>query len=350
MNELTEKQKQFIRDNYMNMPDLNELTRNCFDNPELDGRKKEGRLVRQFLIDNNFQYLTTKKVKSDEIELTNSQKEFILMQAQAGLSSLRIAEIIFKDREVKKLGLEQRAVLDYIRSVNPDFVIGNENAALTEYIPPKAFSRVLKKINDATGLTLEENKISRQYKICVDKLGINLSNSRFVAIMNNYLSMKDRLLFEEEFIRLTWDKPDLSADELNLYMNVCKEIINLEVIGKHLNKLNEQFEEIEDQQDMSVRLAEIIKAKSGEYHQCEGRIENLTKKLQGDRAERMKSRHKENASIISLVQMFQDEEERKNMVRIAEMQKELISEEANRLESMGEWKARVLGISKDDVI
>jgi hypothetical protein len=68
--------------------------------------------------------------------------------------------------------------------------------------------------------------------------------------------MKDRVLFEEEFIRLTWDKPDLSADELNLYMNVCKEIINLEVIGKHLNKLNEQFDEIEDQQDMTVRLAE----------------------------------------------------------------------------------------------
>jgi len=162
--------------------------------------------------------------------------------------------------------------------------------------------------------------------------------------------MKDRVLFEEEFIRLTWDKPDLSADELNLYMNVCKEIINLEVIGKHLNKLNDQFDEIEDQQDMSVRLAEIIKAKSSEYHQCEGRIENLTKKLQGDRAERMKSKHKENASIISLVQLFQDEEERKNMVKIAEMQKEIVSEEANRLESMGEWKARVLGISKEDVI
>ena len=350
MNELTEQQKQFIRDNYTKMPDLNELTRACFNNPELDGRKKEGRLVRQFLIDNNFQYSTTKKVKSDEIELTNSQKEFILMQAQAGLSSLRIAEIIFKDREVKKLGLEQRAVLEYIRSVNPDFVIGNENAALTEYIPPKAFSRVLKKVNDATGLMLDENKLSRQYKVCIDKLGVNLQNSRFVAIMNNYLSMKDRLLFEEEFIRLTWDKPDLSADELNLYMNVCKEIINLEVIGKHLNKLNEQFEEIEDQQDMSVRLAEIIKAKSGEYHQCQGRIENLTKKLQGDRAERMKNKFKDNSSIISLVQMFQDEEERKNMVRIAEMQKEIVSEEASRLESMAEWKARILGLSKDDII
>lgn len=350
MNELTEEQKKFIRENYLKIPDLNELTRSCFDNPELDGRKKEGRLVRQFLIDNNFQYSTTKKAKGDEVELSDSQKEFILMQAQAGLSSLRIAEIVFKDREVKKLGMEQRAVLDYIRSVNPDFVIGNENAVLTEYVAPKAFSRIVKKVNDATGLTLEENKMSRQYKVCLDKLGINLNNSRFVAIMNNYLSMKDRVLFEEEFIRLTWDKPDLSADELNLYMNVCKEIINLEVIGKHLNKLNEQFDEIEDQQDMSVRLAEIIKAKSSEYHQCEGRIENLTKKLQGDRAERMKSKHKENASIISLVQLFQDEEERKNMVKIAEMQKEIVSEEANRLESMGEWKARVLGISKEDVI
>jgi Skp family chaperone for outer membrane proteins len=101
---------------------------------------------------------------------------------------------------------------------------------------------------------------------------------------------------------------------------------------------------------MSIRLAEIIKAKSSEYHQCEGRIENLTKKLQGDRSERMKSKHKENASILSLVQFFQDEEERKNMVRMAEMQKEVIQQEAHRLEGMAEWKARILGISQDDVI
>ena len=38
------------------------------------------------------------------------------------------------------------------------------------------------------------------------------------------------------------------------------------------------------------------------------------------------------------------------MVRIAEMQKELIKEEAQRLEGMSAWKARVLGISVDDVL
>jgi uncharacterized membrane protein YgaE (UPF0421/DUF939 family) len=133
-------------------------------------------------------------------------------------------------------------------------------------------------------------------------------------------------------------------------MNVCKEIINLEVVSKHLNKLNDMFDITNDQEDMSVRLAEIIKAKSAEYHQCETRIENLTKKLQGDRSSRMQSKHKENASILALVQFFQDEEERANMVKMAEMQKQLVAAEAIRLEGMDEWKARILGISKENVI
>ena len=71
------------------------------------------------------------------------------------------------------------------------------------------------------------------------------------------------------FVRLTWDKPDLTADEINLYLNVCKEVINLEVVSSHLNKLNDMFDVADDQQEMSIRLAEIIKAKSSEYHQCE---------------------------------------------------------------------------------
>ena len=157
-------------------------------------------------------------------------------------------------------------------------------------------------------------------------------------------------MFEHEFTRLTWDKPDLTADEINLYLNVCKEVINLEVISAHLNKLNSMFDDADEQQEMSIRLAEIIKAKSGEYHQCETRIENLTKKLQGDRGERMKKLNKENASFLSIVQLFQEEEERETMIRIAEMQKEAIKKEAERLEGMAEWKARVLGIGQEDVI
>lgn len=347
---LTEEQEKFIADNFNEMQDLNVLTQKAFDNDELDGRSKEGRCVRKFMIDKGLKYKTTVKKKKEKIEFTEQQEEFIIDQAKDGLSSLAIAKLLFPTNTINPLSTEQRAVLSVIKDVNPDFMPSQDSGALDSYIAPKATSRIVKKINDATGNTFDDSKLNRQYQVCVERLGIHLNNSRFLKIMNNYLDKSDRDLFEQEFIRLTWDKPDLTADEINLYLNVCKEIINLEVVSKHLNKLNDMFDVADDQTEMSVRLAEIIKAKSSEYHQCEGRIENLTKKLQGDRSTRMQNKTKDNASILSIVQLFQEKEERDNMVRMAEMQKMTAKKEAERLEGMAEWKARVLGISQDDVI
>ena len=348
--DLTDEQQEYIKNNVAKVANLNELTQKCFRDDDLDGRTKEGRAVRKYLIENNIDYKTTRRKPQDKIELNDSQKQFIMQQAQEGMSSLEIAKLIFPEKRVKPLSNEQRTVLAHINEVNPDFVPSQDSAAVTDYVPPKSQSRVVKKINDSTGLGLDDSKLNRQKQICIEKLQINLSNSRFLKIINNYLNKQDRELFEQEFIRLSWDKPDLTADEINLYLNVCKEVINLEVVSAHLNKLNEMFDVADDQTEMTVRLAEIIKAKSQEYHQCETRIENLTKKLQGDRAERMKKNQKDNASFLAIVQMFQEEEERKNMVRMAEMQKKLIKEEAERMEGMAEWKARILGISQDDAI
>lgn len=347
---LTEEQEKFLLEESKKIHDLNILTKKCFEDEGLDGRSKQGRAVRKFLIENEIKFQTKFKGKQDPIKFTKEQKEFIIDQAKDGLSSLEIAKLLFPDKRVTPLSMEQRGVLQIIRDVNPDIMPSKDSGALDSYIAPKAPSRIIKKINEAVGVDLDESKLNRQYQICVERLGVHLNNSRFLKIMNNYLDVSDRTLFEQEFVRLTWDKPDLTADEINLYLNVCKEIINLEVVSKHLNKLNDMFDIADDQTEMSVRLAEIIKAKSGEYHQCEGRIENLTKKLQGDRAERMKNKTKDNASILSIVQLFQEKEERDNMVRIAEMQKELVKKEAERLEGMAEWKARILGISQDDVI
>jgi hypothetical protein len=347
---LTEEHIDFLKKNSKKHQDLNILTQKCFDNDDLDGRTKEGRAVRKFLIENDIKFNTQFKGKQEPIKFSKEQKEFIIQQAEDGLSSLEIAKLLFPDKRVNPLSLEQRGVLEIIRDVNPDIMPSKDGGALNSYIAPKAASRIVKKINEATGQNFDESKLNRQYQICVERLGIHLNNSRFLKIMNNYLDISDRELFEQEFVRLTWDKPDLTADEINLYLNVCKEIINLEVVSAHLNKLNDMFDVADDQTEMSVRLAEIIKAKSSEYHQCESRIENLTKKLQGDRSERMKNKSKSNASILSIVQMFQEKEERDNMVRIAEMQKETVKKEAERLEGMAEWKARILGISQDDVI
>ena len=345
MNELTERQKNEIIEEFKNDPNIINITRKIFDDQKLDGRSKQGRMVIKFLAENGLKVKTTKHEKAKEINLNVDQVERVITMAEDGMNTSEIADILFK-RKVKRLSNEWRAV-NSILSQKEDDVPQDQNE---NYVAPQALSRIIKKINDSTGYGLEESRMSRNQKHCCDKLRINLNNSRFVAIVNNYINTRDKELFEQEFIRLTWDKPDLTPDELNLYMNVCKEIINLELITSHLQKLNDMFESADDQDEMSIRLAEIIKAKSSEYHQCESRIENLTKKLQGDRGARLANKQRETASFLAIVQLFQEEEERKNMVRIAEMQKQVIKQEAQKLEGMASWKARVLGIGIEDVL
>ena len=348
MIDLSEEQKQKILEEFQKDPSIINITRIVFNNNDLDGRSKEGRSVIKFLAENGLKIQTTKHEKAKEVNLNVNQTEQVIDMAEKGMNTSEIADVLFEKR-VKRLSNEWRAV-NAILSQKEDQPKNSIEDSSGNYIAPQALSRIIKKINDSTGYGLEENRMSRNQKHCCDKLRINLNNSRFIAIVNNYSSNVDKELFEQEFVRLTWDKPDLTADELNLYMNVAKEIINLELITSHLQKLNDMFESADDQDEMTVRLAEIIKAKSSEYHQCESRIENLTKKLQGDRGARLANKQKETASFLSIVQLFQEEEERKNMVRIAEMQKEIIKEEAQRLEGMAAWKARVLGIGIEDVL
>jgi hypothetical protein len=38
------------------------------------------------------------------------------------------------------------------------------------------------------------------------------------------------------------------------------------------------------------------------------------------------------------------------MIKIADMQKKAAKKEADNIESMPDWKARVLGVSKDDIV
>ena len=345
---LTEDQKNNILEIFQEDANILNITKIIFEDDSLDGRSKEGRAVTKFLAENGLKAKTTKREKAEDVSLNENQIEKIKELKQDKLNTSEIADIIFQTK-ITRLSKEWRAVNEIVNEEREQEKDRGEDSA-GNYIAPQAASRIIKKINDSTGVGLEESRMSRNQKHCCDKLRVNLNNSRFVAIVNNYTSFRDKELFEQEFIRLTWDKPDLTADELNLYMNVAKEIINLELITGHLQKLNDMFESADDQDEMTVRLAEIIKAKSSEYHQCESRIENLTKKLQGDRGARLANKQKENASFLSIVQLFQEEEERKNMIRIAEMQKQIIKEEAQKLEGMSAWKARVLGIGIEDVL
>ncbi len=349
---LDENQKQLILDNFnKGVTDVNLLTKVVCGNDKKDGRDIEGIAVRKFLVASKLNYKTKHNAPAGpDVTLTEDHKELIRKGMGENKTTISMAREIF-GQEVNNLSKEWRAVLTFIRETNPDYRPDTPNDA-GKYYAPKETDRVIKKINEAVGIELESSKISGKYKQYVDKLRINLNSMRFVRICDAYTNQKDRDLFEQQFVLMTWDKPDLTADELNLYMSVCKDIVNGEVLTQHIYSMNRIFDSMdgEEENTFSIKFAETLKAKTDEYQQNQKRVSDTIKKLQGDRSDRLKNQGKDETSFISIVQMAQDEQERKNMLRLAEMQRATISEEANRLESMEEFRCRIMGVSKEDVI
>ena len=350
MNELTEQQKQLIKNNYKSISDLTRLTQMVSGDETLDGRSKIGRAIRKFMVAEGLDYATSTHQKVDDIVLSEQEKEFLDSYAGQNMSSIQLAELLWPNKEIKKLSKEQRVIADYIKNHHPDFVKSEESALGTKYSPPKALSRSIKKINDFAGKDLDESRLQMQDKKCAETLMTSLSSPRFLQVINSYTSQEDRELYEAEFVRSVWDKPDLTSDEINLYINVCMDYINLKHIEQQKAKLNLMFDDAQDQQEFTIRLTEILKTKSEEYNQCASRMDKLITKLNGDRAKRVASRNQQTASILNIVQLFQEQEEREIMVKMAEMQKQIIKKEADEIESMTDWKSRVLGVRKDDVI
>ena len=345
---LNDEQQQWLRENYKNNPSLIELTRQLFCDETLDGRTKEGRAVRHFLGTQGLEYNTTQR-ELQVVELTEEQKAFIVQYAEDGMTAFQIAGILFPEVNVTPLSKEMLVVNDYLKENAPTFVKAEESSLGDTYSPPTTPLAGVRKINKYTSEELKVDRLSMKAKNCVTAIISFLQSPRFFSVINNYNAHADRELFEAEFIRATWDKPDLSADEINLNINVCVDYINLKNISAHVEKLNRMFNEAEEQQDMSIRLAELLKTKSEEYNQCEKRMESLITRLSGDRAKRVANRQQENASLINLVQLFQDEEERKIMIRIADLQKRAVRDEADNMEKMPDWKTRVLGVSKNEI-
>jgi len=348
---LTEEQKTQIEKLFKKNPDLREITQKVFEDESLDGRSKQGRAVRSFLIKGELTYKTTLIDRVEEIDLTQEQKQFLVSNnVERGMNALEVARLTFKNRAIQPLSQQHRVTMDFLRKYRPEIVDDNDMLTNDKWSPPKSLSRAIKKINDWAGMTLDELTLQTKQKRMCEKLLLYLKSPRFVHFINQYSTIGDRDLFESEYVRTVWDKPDLTNDELNLYITVCTNYVRQKHIQQRIDKLGAMLNDSENEQDITMRLTEIIKATSEELNQCEKRIESLTKDLNGSRQARLKARGEENGSIAALVEAFQDKEERDRMILMAEMQNKLVSDEADRLETMDEYKARILGISKKELL
>ena len=356
--ELTEEQKQAILNEWEsrenNPPSLLELIKIAYpDQPHLDGRSKEGKAVKAFLANREIKALASHEYRPKKTKLTDEQKEFI--NNNFGLmSAVEIARVLFEDNALTNLNQESRAVDEYIKTLNPTAAFQPASEVPDEnYKPPKTMPAAIIKVNHYVLDGIDKSKITPRNKKDINSLIGYLHTYRFLHQINTYENRTVRELFESSFIRYTWDKNDLTQEEVDQYIVLSTEVVIASNIQRRVERLQQHMDvtaEDSEGRRIAMGLVEAINTAQTEYNQCVNRQQKLLESLKEKRSDKLKKQIKENASILTLVEMWREEETRHKMIELAERRKGVLKDEIENLTSMDEVKARVMGLSEDEVL
>jgi len=333
-------------------PSLQELMQVAYpDKPNLDGRSKEARELKA--------YLAELKIEADGAhvyhpretpELTDEHKEFLTNNAGT-MGGTHLARVVFDDPSITPLDGRVRVVNEFLKTL-PQDIVSQENVEQA-YTPPKTFDKTLGFINKYIHEKIDKKKITGRQKKEVNSLMGYINTVRFIHQASTFDNNMDRALFESSFVRYTHDKPDLTQEEVDQYIVLSTEVVigtSIQARSERLQQLLDNAAEDTEGRRLAMGLVQAISAAQTEYNQCVGRQHKLLGDLKEKRSDKLKNQIKENASVVHLVQMWKEEESRKKLIALAELRKKNVKKEIKKLSSMDEVKARIMGISEDEVL
>lgn len=344
-----------------NPPSLKESVQIAFPDIEekfQDGRSKYGKCVKAFLASQDMKAKASHEYQGrDDVSLSDEMKEYIVNNGHA-MSDLDVAKIIFDDNTLTNLHKETRLVSGYRQSqgIEQSLLVPsqtNDVPSQAEYKPPRTINLIISRVNKYVLDGIDKDKLTARQRKEIESLIGYLHTYRFLHQINGYDSQVDRDLFESSFIRYTYDKADLTQEEVDQYIVLASEVViasNIQRRVEHLQGLLDDAANDTEGRRISMSLVEAIGKAQNDYHQSVGRQNKLLSDLKEKRSDRLKNQIKENASIINLVQMWKEEESRKKLIQLAELRKQVVKEEVKNISSMDEVKARILGISEDEVL
>lgn len=359
MNELVlnEDQRTLIintwNDKKENPPSLQELTQLVFPEiPNIDGRSLYGKAVKKFLASRDLKVKTKSEyTPKDRVEFTQEQKDFITNNASM-MTAVDLARSLFNNYTLSNLSIESRSVEEYLDTLPKQVkAIQTEEELQGDYKPPKNQERAMVRVNKYVLDGIDKDKISAKQKKELTSLISYLHTYRFLHQIGTYGDAVDRELFESSFIRYAYDKSDLTQEEVDQYIILATEVVISSNIQETIQTLQEQINmEMDSGQKIPMVLVEAVTSARTEYNQCVGRQQKLLNDLKVKRSERMQKQVKDNASILNLVLMWKDEESRNEMLKMADMRREVLKDEIGRLSSMDDIKARIFGLTEEEVL
>lgn len=294
VSELTEEQKEYIRNNMAESSGPLEMARVLFKNERLLPTSREYRMV----------HIYCKQIDS---------------------SYHRDDELVDD--------------IDYVPPKSILHLIGK----LNKYIPSRS--------DDGSKALFDYNKLTsteeRNFRSLISYLRI----PRFKIEADKYIKRIDRVLFESTFMGFVYDKGDLLAEEVHQYISLASEVVITHQIDKMVQKLDERLNAMLDTGDGTIRMPEVellnaVREKSNKSKEQQKKLlDNLVEK----RSERLQNRLQANASVLNLVEIWKKSADRKRIIELAVKRNDGLRKEVERLSSLDSLRAEVYGLDPTSI-
>lgn len=335
---LTFVQQDFVKKNAASFS-LLELVQKTYKEDSLDERSIEYDSIRKYIA----------KVKRNvaPVELTAEQLQFIENNSHS-MRPLELAKNLFPKLDLKPLSKEVQTIDAYLKAVG---IGSGEESSGEEYRPPKAAASLVRKINTSVpNANWDANDLSPYQKKCVESLKGYLQSIRVSSFMRICPhELKD--LFEEEFIKAVHDKYDLNSEELNMFISLCTEYVNIHQQTQNKIILETKIASTLDGDDkLYMTWVDLLEKREADLHKSKERATKLQEKLSSTRSARLKDMAAVNESLSKFVEEWKSAEGRLRAIIISEAKALELKTEIDRIASAEEYIASVMGIGEDEVL
>lgn len=342
-----------------NPPSAKELVVRAFSDESIDARWNCAKQLLGILANNhNINPARSHQIQKGEgrfYVLTEQEEEFVKNHSK-NMNWSEIARELFtgKVKKFSPLLAESQAVKKFYMELPAEqrcHASRQFNEAL-DYSPPTTKWLAVKKINEMVPKAdWDTDKLDDKKRRCVDKVIAYLHSPRFQHQICIYQNENDRSLFESTFVRYVYDKDDLTEEEIDQCVDLCIDTITATDNRRRAEALGTILEEQAQEEDAKFRMSiiEALDRLNKEYNDIMKRKNDLINGLKQKRSDRLKQKVQENHALTKLVELWKQEDSRKKMIKLAELEKVNVKTELDRLANLDTMIAEIHGITYEEI-
>lgn len=356
--------QEYIKNNYEEQKgDLFSFAKNAFNEPKF--KKEDPRFTVAF----KPYYLRFANIKRGKgggrHNFSNDEINFIL-ESGTYKKPLEIAKSIFiEENEDGNIGFLNKVSADIGQLLNafgieydgPKGEFTAERPTDSDYKIPETDDQLLKKITaNVPGCQWRKSGLDAHQRKCLRFLQSNLMSLHFLRTINGIKDAGLRELFEQEFIKHVFDKPDLIPEDINSYISLASAYVELFIVNERMYVLDKDFRDCSSGDDSNgaarrVLIVDQISKISKQREDIKNQIQKISRGLTGDREKRLAKETERSQSIARIINDCADEKKRDLLNAAAKARNIALQNHIKEVEGYDEIsKGEINGISIEEIL